>query len=62
VTLAASIREMMVLQERLNTYKAEFESKVPPEKVAIMHRATEDLMPTSDASKACNYLHSKTAK
>jgi hypothetical protein len=43
VTLAASMGEMMTLKERLNTYKAEFESKVPPEKLAIMHRATEDL-------------------
>jgi hypothetical protein len=34
---------MMTLQERLNAHKAEFESKVPPEKLAIMHRATEDL-------------------
>lgn len=33
----------MTLQERLNAHKAEFESKVPPEKLAIMHRATEDL-------------------
>ena len=33
----------MALQERLNTYKADFESKTPPEKLAIMHRATEDL-------------------
>ena len=34
---------MMTLQETLNTFKAEFERKVPPEKLAIMHRATEDL-------------------
>jgi hypothetical protein len=33
----------MTLKERLTTYKAEFESKVPPEKLAIMHRANEDL-------------------
>jgi hypothetical protein len=33
----------VALQERLNTYKSEFESKVPPEKLAVMHRATEDL-------------------
>jgi len=31
------------LQERLNAYKAEFQSKLPPEKLAVMHRATEDL-------------------
>jgi hypothetical protein len=37
------MEEMMTLKERLNTYKAEFESKVPPEKLAIMHRVTEDL-------------------
>ena len=33
----------MSLQDKLNAYKAEFESKTPPEKLAIMHRATEDL-------------------
>jgi hypothetical protein len=33
----------MSLQERLHALKAEFESKAPPEKLAIMHRATEDL-------------------
>jgi hypothetical protein len=33
----------MKLQEKLDAYKAEFESKTPPEKLAIMHRATEDL-------------------
>ncbi len=33
----------MTLQERLNARKSEFESKAPPEKLAIMHRATEDL-------------------
>ncbi|HEX4076300.1 MAG TPA: hypothetical protein VHX49_12940 [Candidatus Acidoferrales bacterium] len=33
----------MKLQERLDALKAEFESKTPPEKVTIMHRATEDL-------------------
>jgi hypothetical protein len=34
---------MMTLQEKLNAQKAEFASKVPPDKLAIMHRATEDL-------------------
>jgi hypothetical protein len=34
---------IMSLQDRLNAFKADFESKVPPEKLAIMHRATEDL-------------------
>jgi hypothetical protein len=33
----------MSLQEKLDAYKAEFKKKVPPEKVAIMTRATEDL-------------------
>ena len=33
----------MKLQEKLDTFKADFETKVPPEKLAIMHRATEDL-------------------
>ena len=33
----------MTLQDRLDAYKAEFERKTPPEKLAIMHRATEDL-------------------
>lgn len=33
----------MSLQERLDAYKASFQSKVPPDRLAIMHRATEDL-------------------
>ena len=33
----------MKLQEKLNAFKAEFESKAAPERLAIMHRATEDL-------------------
>ena len=33
----------MILQERLDAYKAEFERKMPADKLAIMHRATEDL-------------------
>jgi len=33
----------MTLQERLDAHKKEFESKAPPGKLAIMHRATEDL-------------------
>jgi AhpC/TSA family len=33
----------MSLQEKLDTYKKEFEKKLPAEKLAIMHRATEDL-------------------
>jgi hypothetical protein len=40
---AALLEGIMTLQERLDAYKAEFESKLPPEKLAIMHRATEDL-------------------
>ncbi|HTV59313.1 MAG TPA: hypothetical protein VMJ93_10610 [Verrucomicrobiae bacterium] len=33
----------MSLQEKLDAYKAEFVKKMPPEKIAIMHRATDDL-------------------
>jgi hypothetical protein len=33
----------MSLQEKLDAYKAEFKKKAPPENVAIMTRATEDL-------------------
>jgi hypothetical protein len=33
----------MTLQERLDAYKTEFERKMPAEKLAVMHRATEDL-------------------
>jgi AhpC/TSA family len=33
----------MSLQEKLDAYKRDFEQKLPPEKSAIMHRATEDL-------------------
>jgi AhpC/TSA family len=33
----------MTLQDKLNEYKAQFESSLPPEALAIMHRATEDL-------------------
>ena len=33
----------MSLQERLNAYRAEFERKLPAEKLSIVHRATEDL-------------------
>jgi len=33
----------MSLQEKLDAYKADFEKKLPPEKLAIMHRATDDL-------------------
>ncbi len=33
----------MTLQERLDAYKADFQKKVPADKLAIMHRATEDL-------------------
>jgi len=33
----------MTLQERLDALKAQFESQVLPDKLAIMHRATEDL-------------------
>jgi AhpC/TSA family len=33
----------MTLQDKLNEYKAQFESSLPPEALPIMHRATEDL-------------------
>lgn len=33
----------MSLQEKLDAYKRDFEKKLPPEKLAIMHRATQDL-------------------
>ena len=33
----------MKLQEKLDAFKADFETKVPTEKLAIMHHATEDL-------------------
>jgi len=33
----------MILQERLDAYKTDFEKKMPAEKLAIMHRATVDL-------------------
>lgn len=33
----------MSLQDKLDAHKAEFERKAPPEALAIMHRATEDL-------------------
>lgn len=33
----------MTLQVRLDAFKADFEMKLPPDKLTIMHRATEDL-------------------
>lgn len=33
----------MSLKEKLDAYKAEFQKKAGPEKVEIMHRATEEL-------------------
>jgi hypothetical protein len=33
----------MSLQDKLDEYKAQFESSLPPEAVTIMHRATDDL-------------------
>ena len=33
----------MTLQDKLDEYKAQFESSLPPEALAIMHRATDDL-------------------
>ena len=33
----------MKLQEKLNQMKAQFESSAPPEVLAVMHKATEEL-------------------
>ncbi len=33
----------MILQERLDTQRSQFEKKAPKEALDIMHRATEDL-------------------
>lgn len=33
----------MNLQARLDAHKKDFEAKAPPEALAVMHRATEDL-------------------
>lgn len=33
----------MTLQEQLNSMKERFESTMPPETVAVMHRATEEI-------------------
>ena len=33
----------MSLQDKLDEYKAQFEPSLPPEALAIMHRATDDL-------------------
>lgn len=33
----------MTLQQQLNDLREQFESKAPPEAVALMHRATDDL-------------------
>ena len=33
----------MTLQEQLNQHRANFEKKVPPEILEVMHRATSDL-------------------
>ena len=33
----------MSLQEKLDEMREQFESKLPPETLAIMHRATDDL-------------------
>lgn len=42
----------MNLQERLDRYKAAFVKKVPPEALAVMHRATADLQNSGMAAKA----------
>jgi hypothetical protein len=33
----------MTLQGKLDAYKAQFESNAPPEAVALLHRATDEL-------------------
>lgn len=33
----------MTLQEKLDAFKAQFESSGPPEALALMHRATDEL-------------------
>lgn len=33
----------MSLQDKLDALRAGFEKKVPPDRLAVMHRATEDL-------------------
>jgi hypothetical protein len=33
----------MTLQEKLNGIRSEFEGKTPPEKLAIMHHATDEM-------------------
>jgi Redoxin len=43
----------MSLQDRLDAFKADFEGKkAPPEAVAVMHKATADLIASGQAKRA----------
>jgi hypothetical protein len=43
----------MSLQDRLDAFKADFEGKkAPPEAVAVMHKATADLIVSGQAERA----------
>lgn len=42
----------MALQDRLDAYKAGFLEKVPPEKAALMQRATQELQQSGLADRA----------
>ncbi len=42
----------MTLQDELDAFKADFEAKVPPEAVAVMHRATAELHASGQAARA----------
>jgi peroxiredoxin len=42
----------MSLQEQLDAYRAQFESKAPAEALAVIHKATSDLVATGQADRA----------
>lgn len=42
----------MKLQARLDKHREAFEKKAPPEALAVMHRATEDLQASGIVAKA----------
>lgn len=42
----------MNLQDKLDQLKADFESNAPPEALAVMHKATQDLKTSGLMSKA----------
>lgn len=42
----------MTLQSKLDALKVEFESKAPPEAIAILHRVTDDLIASGQAGRA----------